>query len=257
MPFYLILQWLENAISDALKEWLKLNPDLSVKFSAKMLRDLLRMLDEPLKLVKTAGEVLGQQLVEADYEAKTLSEEHTQDTWILLLFLFEDSFEKPNVLKSTHKKRKYSQRVKKFKADAKRSIKRQLTVSMILEDTIGSMLERLRKLYPAKAREKLQDPEAAARGLVKTPRHIGTRIIRTEPMITYNEEQARNIATLENVDMLMWESTMDMRTCPICTDLDGKTALEGESFALGIVLPPAHPFCRCSVIPWKKAWGKL
>ena len=37
--------------------------------------------------------------------------------------------------------------------------------------------------------------------------------------------------------------------CPICAALDGKTAALGESFDDGLDGPPAHPRCRCALIP--------
>ncbi len=37
--------------------------------------------------------------------------------------------------------------------------------------------------------------------------------------------------------------------CPICDPLDGTTAPLGGEFAAGIAHPPAHPNCRCALVP--------
>jgi len=44
-----------------------------------------------------------------------------------------------------------------------------------------------------------------------------------------------------------WITAMDDRTCPICAPLDKQTAPIGKPFPGGIMEPPAHPNCRCTV----------
>ncbi len=49
------------------------------------------------------------------------------------------------------------------------------------------------------------------------------------------------------VDALEWVASEG--DCDICEDLDGKTAALGDPFPGGYDGPPAHPNCRCDVLP--------
>lgn len=48
----------------------------------------------------------------------------------------------------------------------------------------------------------------------------------------------------------VWVTTLDERTCPVCSALDGAESPLGGTFRAGLsyaTLPPAHPRCRCRV----------
>lgn len=51
------------------------------------------------------------------------------------------------------------------------------------------------------------------------------------------------------VDKWEWRTSDDERVCPICGPLSGKQREMGEPFDIGIEAPPAHPRCRCWVVP--------
>lgn len=51
------------------------------------------------------------------------------------------------------------------------------------------------------------------------------------------------------VDEWEWRTAADERVCPICGPLDGKQRRLNEPFDIGINAPPAHPRCRCWVVP--------
>lgn len=47
-----------------------------------------------------------------------------------------------------------------------------------------------------------------------------------------------------------WRTAADERVCPVCGPLQGKRRrLDGEPFDIGVDAPPAHPRCRCWVVP--------
>jgi SPP1 gp7 family putative phage head morphogenesis protein len=46
-----------------------------------------------------------------------------------------------------------------------------------------------------------------------------------------------------------WQTAMDERVCPICGPLHGTMRKLGSSFPGGIENPPAHPNCRCWIVP--------
>jgi hypothetical protein len=54
----------------------------------------------------------------------------------------------------------------------------------------------------------------------------------------------------------MWDATADGRTCEDCDDLDGEIRDLDEDFSSGDSHPPLHPSCRCTVVPWRRSWGK-
>lgn len=73
------------------------------------------------------------------------------------------------------------------------------------------------------------------------------RIVRTESISA--QHQAR-IATYqaEGIEIAVWVATLDDRVCGFCA------ARAGLGFALKDVIIPAHPQCRCTVVPVRREW---
>ena len=46
-----------------------------------------------------------------------------------------------------------------------------------------------------------------------------------------------------------WRTARDERVCPVCGPLDGVIVGLEEKFPGGLAGPPAHPRCRCWVVP--------
>ncbi|MBO8180272.1 MAG: minor capsid protein [Archaeoglobus sp.] len=46
-----------------------------------------------------------------------------------------------------------------------------------------------------------------------------------------------------------WVTAFDDRTCPECAAMDGDQASLEKPFRNGVLMPPAHPNCRCTAIP--------
>lgn len=46
-----------------------------------------------------------------------------------------------------------------------------------------------------------------------------------------------------------WLTAFDDRTCDICAALDGERRRLDEQFSVGVLMPPAHPNCRCTAVP--------
>ena len=74
-------------------------------------------------------------------------------------------------------------------------------------------------------------------------------IASTETTRAYAE--ANNIAYRESgvAEGREWRTAMDERVCPICGPLNEVQKPFGESFDTGIDNPPAHPNCRCWILP--------
>jgi SPP1 gp7 family putative phage head morphogenesis protein len=89
-----------------------------------------------------------------------------------------------------------------------------------------------------------------------TRRIVYTEIVRT------TATAARKRYLQSGVVLWKWQTALDERVCPICGSLHGKTVKIGEEWNKflsktakkrnknnSITQPPAHPFCRCGVIP--------
>jgi SPP1 gp7 family putative phage head morphogenesis protein len=85
-----------------------------------------------------------------------------------------------------------------------------------------------------------------------THRNRAETIAQTEMGRAYNEGAA--IAVQEGQQQGLfgkfkerWLTAEDERVCPQCGALHGVTIEQGGTFPGGIILPPAHPRCRCAV----------
>lgn len=95
---------------------------------------------------------------------------------------------------------------------------------------------------------------------------IGELIQRIRWGNVYSEERARQIAVTEVtrafaegnraawqasgvIERKEWRTNNDELVCPVCGPLAGKVVGLDEEFADGIDGPPAHPRCRCWIVP--------
>lgn len=73
------------------------------------------------------------------------------------------------------------------------------------------------------------------------------RVAVTEAAHAYNLEREglARAATVGSIVRIfkVWDATLDKRTCPTCSGLDGMIVGIGEAFP---VSQPAHPRCRCT-----------
>ena len=71
-------------------------------------------------------------------------------------------------------------------------------------------------------------------------------IARTESAAMYSKGSLIAYAESGQVSGTEWLAT---DPCPICAELAGKVTPLGEMFADDIEHPPAHPACRCALVP--------
>lgn len=89
------------------------------------------------------------------------------------------------------------------------------------------------------------------------------RLVITES--AYITEQATDLAYDETgVDKIEWIAALEIHTCDTPIEVDGKTykgcrGLDGQVFTRSrkLLLPPAHPFCRCTTAPWDEILDEL
>lgn len=76
-----------------------------------------------------------------------------------------------------------------------------------------------------------------------------TIIARTETTRAYSLGSIAAFQVSGVVDRLEWLTAQDEKTCPECSALDGQVIDMGKSFDGGVMFPPAHPNCRCALLP--------
>lgn len=91
--------------------------------------------------------------------------------------------------------------------------------------------------------------EIYARSLLK---NRAKRIARTELCSAYNFGQWESLRQMRETGLVdevekEWLTADDERTCPICAGLDGEKVGHDEAFSIGVMHPPAHVQCRCSL----------
>lgn len=73
------------------------------------------------------------------------------------------------------------------------------------------------------------------------------RIARTEVSYASNEAELEAYKQSEVIEKKEWLAEPD--ACDVCASLDGETVKLGEGFSGGFNTPPAHPQCRCTILP--------
>ena len=87
----------------------------------------------------------------------------------------------------------------------------------------------------------------------KNLRYRHRNIARTEVLAAENAGQqalwseAHNTGLLPQNVQRSWIVTWDQRLCPYCAPMEGQTRNITESFAPGVMQPPLHPSCRCTL----------
>jgi len=74
------------------------------------------------------------------------------------------------------------------------------------------------------------------------------RIVRTETtaMASIAERETYKQAGVTQYEYM---STLDSKTCPTCGPMDGQR-FEMSAWTMGVTVPPLHPNCRCTTIPY-------
>ena len=97
-----------------------------------------------------------------------------------------------------------------------------------------------------------RNPRQVSREYAKkmnTSYHNAQRLIRTELNYISNKGTMKAYEESGAVDFFQYVSTLDNRTSDICREMDGKvfTTKEGQT---GVNVPPLHPYCRSTTIPF-------
>lgn len=147
-----------------------------------------------------------------------------------------------------------------------KDIRRILAVGMAKNETFAQVTRRLvghggpRGLVALKG--VIGEPgaivEHIGEGLFRRYNYWAERIVRTEGMAAYNQLHQREMVELARQDSeyrKRWDASIDGRVCPVCRALDGEVVAVDAEFSIGVLSPPAHPYCRCVEVAWMEAWG--
>lgn len=80
-------------------------------------------------------------------------------------------------------------------------------------------------------------------------RNRARTIARTETTTAYSKGSILAWQQAGEVKEMEWSTAADEMVCPECSGLDGKRVMLGGNFPGGVAHPPAHPNCRCALIP--------
>lgn len=159
----------------------------------------------------------------------------------------------------------------RYGADITADIRRQLAVGIVRGETFHELTNRLVQLGGPKGWVSLRgvagEPgsyvEFISEGLFRKYRGWAERVVVTESLNAYNVHHLEGLKQAEEEDpgyLARWDATIDVRGCPICASLDGKTVAIGAPFGRResgpYTHPPAHPRCRCALTPWRKEWDE-
>ena len=145
-------------------------------------------------------------------------------------------------------------------------IRGQFAIGLAKGETFGQLAQRMRKLDPS-VRGSAGWSDAAgdvSDAMFHRWRHWADRVIRTENMHAYNTQHDLAIGQLEaerDEDeepwLRRWDASADRVTCERCKELDRTVATVDGVFKWGYKCPPAHPYCRCTIVAWRASWGDM
>lgn len=260
------LRQAEAELSAGLKKWLDEAEDGSSRFTAQQMRNALANVQEAMRTIRELDPAMTAALEATRESASIMAVEHVQQQLRHFSMVFDQELKPANIrVAAIHARgdrlliRKHERSAKRYSEDMKRHIQRQLAVGVFKNETLDATAGRLARLAgPKITRLGGVDPAAdMARGLMQLPKSRALMIVRTEAINAYNTYHLESIHELAEDDpemMKRWDSSLDRRGCLTCRDLDGEVRKPAEAFSTGDMHPPAHPNCRCTVVPWMEDW---
>ena len=92
-------------------------------------------------------------------------------------------------------------------------------------------------------------PGVLPSGILRGNRQSAEMLARTVINATANQSRLEMYrANADVIDGVQWLATLDHRTCIICGAYDGRIWAQDKLY--GVKVPPAHPNCRCVLIPY-------
>lgn len=146
----------------------------------------------------------------------------------------------PSVLTSVVKSRPINGRIMKgwtkgLNRSAIEKMNRELTIGLVEGETISELTNRIKRVK--------SQTSVSLEMIARTATNHVSNQIKKE---FYNKNN-------DLIGEVMWRSTLDSRTSPICRARDNKTYNLDSKYPV----PPAHPNCRSVIVPVIKSWQSL
>lgn len=261
--FFIVLQQIEVELSANLAVWLADVPDTSVKATKKHIREIRRTTKGTIEAIKIRRPQMVKILSQSGKRSVTMAEYHTGRQSKLFAQAHGEGIgnQPPKPPTKPPKKvtrllvDKYPKSVRKYAGELERHLRRQFTMSELRGESMDAMIHRIIRLSSP---TRMLDPATAmAKGLMQRARSDAARLIRTESIYAYNTMQLegiRDLAVYDDTILKRWDSSLDRRGCLVCRELDGEVQKVEDPFSTGVMHPPQHPNCRCTVLAWSKRW---
>lgn len=257
----------QGELEKDLRSWLA-GLDGSERFTTQRYRQLLLQIRRSLETIRRITPEMVEGLRIGSNTAGILATQHLEQEVIRMSSLFTGSInmvsldtaailaDSENLL--LHRIKRSAAR---YTGDIPKEISRELAVGRLRGETLDELARRLERNIPhifSKARRK------------------AALVARTETMHAYNAHHKAGLEELLEEDdgyRMMWDSTLDYRRCPQCASLDNAVIQIGDKrfkaewnsgrpkarrkHKTTHRHPPAHPNCRCILVPWHVDWKKL
>lgn len=262
-----VLREAEAELADNLVSWLS-QVNGSERFTAFQYRRALIQIKEAQAAIARVSKEMSIGLRKSTITSTSKAKEHLSKELTKFSLRFDASLNPIPLLQAARLVQKATiQRLdrsaKKWETDNLRRLRRQLSIGLVKGENFDQLTNRLLGRGFTKKFSEFAAPADKAAGIAQTffkgSEAEARRVVRTEVIQAYNEikdEAIVNLAAETGIKFKRkWSAALDRRVCPLCRDLDGKTADLDKEFPGGYTAPPAHPNCRCALVAWRDEWG--
>lgn len=260
-------------------QWLATAEEPEARFTAQRLRLARLLLEQGLRDLEQRLDVgIQETLYEMDSEAMELSRENLRRETIMYASTFGLGAAAPIERAARIRRgedllmRRYRTSAARYAGQVRRDIQRQLAVGVAKNETFSQLTRRLQRIGGPRGLVALRGVvgeegavvERIEEGLFRRYGYWAERLVRTEGIEAYNREHLRDLREHAEGDpgyVSRWDAAEDSRVCEICRSLDGLVVTLTDDFPAGAYgadsdrrHPPAHPNCRCALIPWRREW---
>lgn len=271
-PIRLALQDAERELVRDLRVWLA-REDGEAQFTAQSYRRALLQVRGALDRIDGLSGVMDRALQAGGKAALRTAQDHLQRELAEFSRLFEGSLIPIPISQAAliaqgerTLMRRYSSSAVRYAGAVGDDVRRQMAVGLVRGETVFQMTARIARLNPwggvaVQAAGGSAEALAGAVGVAlnRRWRWWAERLVRTEVIHSYGvyaEAGIREAAQHKPGLVRRWNAAIDRRTCPLCRELDGKTAEIGAKFMGEYESTPAHPCCRCAIVAWHPSWSE-
>jgi SPP1 gp7 family putative phage head morphogenesis protein len=273
--FLPILRAAHDEVARDLLEWTQ-KEEGSNRFTAQRLRSAYAQMDESIKALKQLDPALTEALDNNSEHVKQLAAHNMQEEMGRLGHVFTGEVTTLDIDQAVAFAKgddlvlgRHAKSARRYHTWVRGALKRELAIGSLRGETIDELSTRLEKRIPA---------------VFEHARWRAERIARTETINAYNTYHQETIREAHRIDPkigMRWDASSDSRLCAQCHSLDGMiisvedefsstwragdvprhatiaARVAGKKSSATVDHPPAHPNCRCTLIPWSEDWPEM